>query len=547
MASENMDIDGYPMKTLSSKTTEVQYQDPESRGESKTYRDEVELAHFGKRQQLKVGHPHNPGRDQNLETISLMVSCEYRVQVARTDFDVDGHPSAFASGLNNGGASGLLYGYLLAWAGTALQVLILAELGSMIPLSGGHYNWYATIRDVVQAPAHGSYLTGWISVIAWQAAMASGAFLAGTIIQGLLVLNYPSYEPQRWHGTLLFYAIATFGLFVNTYLVRLLPRIESSFLVIHILGFFGILIPLVYLAPHGTPKDVFATFNNGGGWSSTGLSFFVGLTTSLYSFIGIDAATHMAEEIENATTIIPHSMIASLVVNGCLGLGMLIGILFCLGDLDSALVTPTGFPFIEIFTQATYSKSGGTLMSSLIIAAIIFGVIGCLATSSRMTWAFARERGLPGSAHLARIDTRTALPLWSIGLTVTVNLMLALINIGSSTAFNAFTSLVVASFHSSFLVSASVLLHKRLTTPAAAMRWGPFRLGRLGIPINALAIAYGLVAVFFSFWPPSAVVTAVTMNWSIAVYGGVLLFSIFFWFLHGRKVYTGPVIEVHTE
>lgn len=131
-----------------------------------------------------------------------------------------------------------------------------------------------------------SYLTGWISVIAWQAAMASGAFLAGTIIQGLLVLNYPSYEFHRWHGTLLFYAIAAFGLVVNTYLVRLLPRIESSFLVVHILGFFGILIPLVYLAPHGSAKDVFATFNNGGGWSSTGLSFFVGLTTSLYSFIG---------------------------------------------------------------------------------------------------------------------------------------------------------------------------------------------------------------------------------------------------------------------
>ena len=117
--------------------------------------------------------------------------------------------------------------------------------------------------------------------------MASGAFLAGTIIQGLLVLNYPSnYVFQRWHGTLLFYAIASLGFFFNTYLVRLLPRIESSFLVIHILGFFGILIPLTYLAPHGSVTDVFQNFNNGGGWSTTALSFFVGLTTSLYAFIG---------------------------------------------------------------------------------------------------------------------------------------------------------------------------------------------------------------------------------------------------------------------
>lgn len=530
MAAMSSDVDSYPMKTVPSMVTALQYQDPESRADSKTIRDEIELAHFGKRQQLKrcFGLVSITGL-----TCTLMGTWE-------------GLFVAFAAGLNNGGASGLLYGYLLAWSGTALQVLIMAELGSMIPLSGGHYNWVA-ILSPPSCSKFLSYLTGWISVIAWQAAMASGAFLAGTIIQGLLVLNYPSYEFHRWHGTLLFYAIAAFGLLVNTYLVRLLPRIESSFLVVHILGFFGILVPLVYLAPHGSVKDVFATFNNGGGWSSTGLSFFVGLTTSLYSFIGIDAASHMAEEIENATTIIPHSMIASLVVNGSLGAGMLIAILFSLGDLDSALVTPTGFPFIEIFTQATFSKAGGTLMSSLIIAAIIFGVIGCLATSSRMTWAFARERGLPGSAHLARIDPHTSLPMWSIGLTMVVNMLLALINIGSSTAFNAFTSLVVAAFHSSFLVSASVLLLKRLTAPAGAMRWGPFHLGRLGVPINVLSIAYGLVAVFFSFWPPSATVTAITMNWSIAVYGGVLLFSIFFWFLHGRKVYTGPVVEINTD
>lgn len=53
------------------------------------------------------------------------------MQVRRIDFVINEHRSAFASGLNNGGASGLLYGYLLAWSGTALQVLIMAELGSM--------------------------------------------------------------------------------------------------------------------------------------------------------------------------------------------------------------------------------------------------------------------------------------------------------------------------------------------------------------------------------------------------------------------------------
>lgn len=125
-----------------------------------------------------------------------------------------------------------------------------------------------------------------MTAISWQAALASSAFLGGTMIQGLLVLNYEKYVFQRWHGTLLFYAIIALSLFVNTVLARLLPKIESVVLFIHVIGFFCILIPLVYLAPHGSARDVFATFNNGGGWGTDGLSFFIGLSTSMFAFIG---------------------------------------------------------------------------------------------------------------------------------------------------------------------------------------------------------------------------------------------------------------------
>lgn len=123
-------------------------------------------------------------------------------------------------------------------------------------------------------------------MIGYQANIASVAFLGGTMIQGLLVLNYEDYNFQRWHGTLLFYAILGLSLLINTYLARLLPKIEAMVLVVHTIGFFCILIPLIYLGPHGSVQDVFATFTNKGGWRSDGLSFFVGVSTSMYSFVG---------------------------------------------------------------------------------------------------------------------------------------------------------------------------------------------------------------------------------------------------------------------
>lgn len=119
------------------------------------------------------------------------------------------------------------------------------------------------------------------------------------MIQGLIILNNADYEPQRWHGTLLFYALILVSLLFNTLFVRCLPQIEGIILVLHIAGFFGILIPLVYLAPHSSAADVFTRFQNGGGWSSQGLSFFVGLVTGVYSFLGADGVCHMGMSNHN--------------------------------------------------------------------------------------------------------------------------------------------------------------------------------------------------------------------------------------------------------
>jgi len=129
-------------------------------------------------------------------------------------------------------------------------------------------------------------MAGWLTVITWQSFVAAGSYVSGTLVQGLLILNYPTYNYQRWHGTLLFYAALAFALVVNTYMGRFLPQIESLMLLFHVLGCFGLLIPLIYLAPHQPAEVVFTNFQNGGGWSTSALSFFVGLITSSNSFTG---------------------------------------------------------------------------------------------------------------------------------------------------------------------------------------------------------------------------------------------------------------------
>ena len=90
----------------------------------------------------------------------------------------------------------------------------------------------------------------------------------------------------------------------NTYLVRYLPKIEGLVLIIHVAGFFGVLIPLVYLAPHGSAHDVFTQFTNGGAWPTQGLSFFVGIVTGVYSFLGSSNHTEGSQGNDRILTTI---------------------------------------------------------------------------------------------------------------------------------------------------------------------------------------------------------------------------------------------------
>ena len=58
---------------------------------------------------------------------------------------------------------------------------------------------------------------------------------------------------------------------------------------------------------------------------------------------------------------------------------------------------------------------------------------------------------------------------------------------------------------------------------------------------------YMVVILFFSFWPPATPVTAATMNFSSLVTGAVVVFGVVYYAVWGRKVYTGPVIEIEQK
>ena len=100
------------------------------------------------------------------------------------------------------------------------------------PIAGAQYHWTAE-HCPKRYRAFLSYLQGWITVLGWQAAIASICFLIATMVEVLAVYNNPTYVPQRWHATLIMIAAALLMTAVNTLAKVLLPIIETVAGVLH--------------------------------------------------------------------------------------------------------------------------------------------------------------------------------------------------------------------------------------------------------------------------------------------------------------------------
>jgi amino acid transporter len=204
-----------------------------------------------------------------------------------------------------------------------------------------------------------AYLSGWLTTLAWEATAITTSYLTATTIQGIVVLTRPSYVPLPWHTLLIMWASALFASGIN-FTGRLLAKFEGLILVLHLVGYLGILVPLVYFSDHNDPQSVFELIYDNGGWNSNGLAFLVGLPGIASTLVGADCAVHMSEEIMSAATVIPQALMYTILINGTLAFSLVIAFLFCLTDLAGAAAAAETmfYPFLYVFKMAVKNTAG---------------------------------------------------------------------------------------------------------------------------------------------------------------------------------------------
>lgn len=250
----------------------------------------------------------------------------------------------------------------------------------------------------------------------------------------------------------------------------------------------------------------------------------------------------MAEEIKDAGVTVPRAMVWAYIMNGSLGFVFLISFLFAITDLETALNDETGYPFLTVFASAV--STGGVNGLTAIVTLLIFaGTLSFNLSTSRQTWAFARDNGLPFSSWIAYVHPGLKVPANAVAVTAAITIILSLINIGSDVAFNAIISLNLVALMLTYSVSIGCVLYRRVYHPELLpqARWS---LGRAGVPVNAAGFLYSTYAFFWCFWPNETPVTLDNFNCSVVMFVAILVLCLVDWFVRARKHFSGPVVLV---
>ncbi|KAL4929505.1 GABA permease [Aspergillus undulatus] len=478
--------------------------------------DEAQLAELGHTQELR--------REFSLWSvvclqIALMATWEALSAVA-------------AAALTSGGSPCLFYNYLLSFASTVFIAISLGEIASTYPTAGGQYHWvYYLGSHPYQATA--AWFTGWISI---------GGQLA------LITLNhYDSYIPTRWQGMLFYWAVVAYSMVVNIWGSRILPHTSTAAGIIHVIGFVVIVIVLGAMSPKQSTASVFTQFSNSSGWGSDGVSWLVGLLSTVYPFLGYDAACHLSEELPNPKRNVPLAMVGSVLINGVIGLGYTIMLLFTIGDLQHLLDSKTGFPFMQLFLDITSSPAGASVLTLFITVTATAANASCTTSVSRTAWAFARDGGLPWSNLCSVVHPTLKVPMRMILMVCLLQMLLGLLYLASSTAFNAVLSMAVFGMYASCLFPISfMLVHRYSNTGRHSGLLGTFALGRVpGAVVNIVSALWLVLAMVFSTFPTLQPVTPDNMNYCVVVtMGWVAIGAVYYYLLGGKKQFQGPLAHL---
>ncbi|WP_148615045.1 amino acid permease [Nocardioides rubriscoriae] len=422
----------------------------------------------------------------------------------------------FGLGYSFGGTA-FFWTWPAVFAGQLLVALCFAELAAHYPLSGAVYQWSRRLGGSVLG-----WFAGWTMVIGQVITIAAAAIA----LQVVLPIVSPSFQLVGTDSAVSSRDGATNAVILGVLLLAATTALNASSMRITALvnsagvtcELIGVTLLVVLLLGHAE-RGPSVVLHHTGLDSSTGYAvpLLISSLMAAYVLVGFDSAGELAEETHKPRRTTPRTIIRAVVASGLGGAFLIVAALMAAPSLTDGDLGLLGLPYV-------LTSQLGTFWGKLLLVDVAFAVCVCTlaiqTAAARMIFSMARDHVLPFSAQLARVSPRTGTPVLATVVPGVGAALFLVVNIGNAGLFLALTSVCIMLLYLAYLMVTVPLLNARVRgsfpQPGRDEDGRPlFSLGRAGVAVNAVAVAFQLAMVLNLGWPRAEVYDPFDSGWAV--------------------------------
>ncbi|MBE4736560.1 MULTISPECIES: amino acid permease [Streptomyces] len=399
------------------------------------------------------------------------------------------------------------------FVGQLLVAACFAELAARYPISGSIYQWSTRLSNRTFG-----WFAGWIMVIGQIVVVAAAALALQMVLpaiwSGFQLVGgdpTPTSPTGAANAAVLGVLLLVLTTFVNVLDNRVLSVVNRVGVTAEIIG--AVLI-VVLLFTH-SERSPGITFHMAEGSTDLLGALLVGSFMAAYVMIGFDSAGEMSEETRHPRRTAPRTILTALGAAGLLGGLLVLGGLLAAPSLTDGRLGVDGLSYV--LTSSLGDGVGRFLLADVVVA-ITVATLAIQTSACRMLFSMARDGQLPFAGRLAKVNPRTGMPTAPALVVGVLAAALLLLNFASPEAFLAIGTTCIVMLYLAYAMVTGPLLIRRLKggfPSAGTDETGEplFSLGRWGVPVNALALLYGLFMTVNLAWPRAAVYDPAGGHW----------------------------------
>lgn len=370
--------------------------------------------------------------------------------------------------------------------GNLMIALVVAELGTRIPLAGYAYQWSSRLVN----PTYG-WFVGFAGLL--YMSVGGGAIMLG-VASPLLLSEFNVTNPSARLVLAVALILMVLPVIINVISIQVAARVNNVAVVTEIIGtvVFGALLFILWgvrekPAPYGASilTNTSSTLHN-----PTIYAFALAGLLGAFTLVGFELAADMSEDAINPTRSVPRGVIWAVAGSAVLGMIALAGFTIAIPDLKAVESSPLPLLVIASYWLPSW-------LVKVFIAFVIFSMFALLIVGSgaqaRLAYSMARDNMLPFSGQLRKVNLRTQTPIVAL-------LVFAVIDIGVTwygyLQSSAFATLVGATaiipYIIYFLITAGYAF-KRQTLDSIP---GTFTLGKWAWPVIIFVLLYSALIIF---------------------------------------------------